>query len=139
MTHKKRFDDLLKLAKTMRKKSFWHREQTIQKWSRHVKEEAGEIGRAVRKKDWDNLREEIGDMMWDLAFLAEMANEQRLFSIHDSIQSAHNKVVRRNPHVFAGAKISSSKELQKIYNEIKRKEKEMKRKRKMKKISKKTK
>lgn len=128
-----KFSGLLKLAKTMRTKSDWHREQTIQKWSKFIVEEAAEIREAIRKKDWDELHEEIGDMMWDLAFLAQLAKEQRLFSIHDSIQSAHQKVRRRHPHIFGNKKIKNRRHLWNTYNAIKRQEKLDKQKRKQKK------
>ena len=138
MNNKKQFSDLLKLAKTMRKKSFWHREQTIEKWTRYILEEAKEIKEAARKIDWQELHEEIGDLMWVLVFLSQLAEEQRLFSIHDSIDSAHKKIVRRHPHVFANQKVSlkewlsNRKEYHGRYNQIKQQEKEAK-KRKLKK------
>ena len=129
----KKFSDLLALAKIMRKKSDWHREQTIAKWSKFIGEEAREIQDAIRKKEWDELHEEIGDMIWDLAFLAQIAKEQRLFSIQDSIRSAHQKVKRRHPHIFGNKKIKNRTHLWNTYNAIKRREKKEKARKKAKK------
>lgn len=120
---KKGFSDLLSLAKTMRQKNKWHKDQTIARFSKYLIEEAREIHLAAQKKDWDELHEEIGDLIWDLAFLSHIAEEKQLFSIHDSIHAAHQKIVRRNPHIFAGKKVKSEKELRKQYQEIKRQEK----------------
>lgn len=129
MKTKKQFLDLLHLAKTMRQKSDWHREQTIEKWTKFIIEEAAEIRHAAKKKDWDELHEEIGDMMWDLVFLSQLAKEQRLFTIHDSVHSAHQKIIRRHPNIFGDKKNKrlTKNELNQLYNQIKQEEKMEKR------------
>jgi NTP pyrophosphatase (non-canonical NTP hydrolase) len=133
------FADLLQLSKTMQRKNHWHQEQTIQSWTKHVVEEAAEIQKAVRKKDWEELEEETGDLFWVLLCLARVAEKKRLFSIHDSIHSVHKKIVRRHPHVFDKNKTVTKKEwkkrkkeLHQQYLAIKRKEKEKKKQRKKK-------
>ncbi len=118
------FSDLLLLAKTMRTKNKWHQNQTIERFSKYLIEEAREIHSAAQKKDWEEVQEEIEDMLWDLAFLTCIAEEKQLFSIHDSIHTAVEKIRRRNPHILAG---KNEEELRKQYQEIKRQEKLKKR------------
>ncbi|GEM_PF-4651873 len=123
MTRKKNLQDLQNLSGTMLEKSEWHQEQTLSSFSKFILEEAREIRSAIRKKDWVELRDEIGDLLWDAVFLSQLAQRQGLFSMNDSLASAHAKVHRRNPHIFGKVKIRNRRELWRMYRAIKRKEK----------------
>jgi MazG family protein len=78
----------------------WDREQTLQSLSHFVLEEAYEVVDAVERGDTTSLREEIGDHIFEGVFLAQIAAENGLFTVSDSLQSVTDKLVRRHPHVF---------------------------------------
>jgi nucleoside triphosphate diphosphatase len=78
----------------------WDREQTLQSLSHFVLEEAYEVVDAIERGDTRSLREEIGDHIFEGVFLAQIASENGLFTVSDSLQSVTDKLVRRHPHVF---------------------------------------
>lgn len=78
----------------------WDRRQTHASLLKHLREEAGEVCRAVRRKDWDNLREELGDILLHLLFHAQIAEEAGRFSMGEVLGGLKAKLIRRHPHVF---------------------------------------
>lgn len=82
----------------------WDARQTHSTLIKYLREEAGEVARAVRKKDWDNLREELGDVLLQVVFHAALAKKAGRFGIGDVVRGINSKLVRRHPHVFGGGK-----------------------------------
>lgn len=80
----------------------WDRRQTHSTLVKYLHEEASEVGRAVRKKDWANLKEELGDVLLQVVFHSALARRDGRFGLGDVIKSINAKMVRRHPHVFAG-------------------------------------
>ncbi len=78
----------------------WDREQTLASLSHFVLEEAYEVVDAIERGDFDALREEIGDHLFEGVFLAQIAKEQDRFEVADTLQAVADKLVRRHPHVF---------------------------------------
>jgi MazG family protein len=78
----------------------WDREQTFRSLSQFVLEEAYEVIDAIERNDHPALREEIGDHIFEGVFLAQIAADQRLFTVADSLNAVSDKLVRRHPHVF---------------------------------------
>lgn len=130
--NRKQFPDLLKLARTLRKKNPWHQKQTLESWSRYLVQEALEIEEAIKQKDWEELHEELGDLLWDVAFLLQLAEEQKLFKMQDSTTTAHKKIRRRNPHIFDKKNFGNQPYTHEIYLAIKEQEKKEKEQRKQK-------
>ena len=64
-------------------------------------EETYEVLDAIDRRDWDELRAELGDFMLQAVFFAQMASEEKLFDIGDSLDAINEKLIRRHPHVFA--------------------------------------
>ena len=81
----------------------WDIEQTFESLSPCVVEEAYEVSDAIANKDYENLKEELGDVLLQVIFQAEIANERELFNFDEIVDSLNNKLIRRHPHVFAGA------------------------------------
>ncbi len=79
----------------------WDRRQTHSTLVKYLHEEAGEVGRAVRKKDWKNLQEELGDVLLQVVFHSALARRDGRFGLGDVIRTINAKMVRRHPHVFA--------------------------------------
>ncbi len=78
----------------------WDREQTLQSLAHYVLEEAYEVVDAIERDDMADLREEIGDHIFEGVFLAQIAAERDLFDVSDSLAAVGQKLVRRHPHVF---------------------------------------
>jgi uncharacterized protein YabN with tetrapyrrole methylase and pyrophosphatase domain len=78
----------------------WDREQTLQSLVQFVLEEAYEVVDAIERGDFDGLREEIGDHVFEAVFLARIAAEAGRFGMADALGTVTSKLVRRHPHVF---------------------------------------
>jgi nucleoside triphosphate diphosphatase len=78
----------------------WDREQNFESIRKYTLEETYEVFDAIERKDWQNLCEELGDLLLQVLFYAQMASELGYFSIADVIAGINRKLVRRHPHVF---------------------------------------
>jgi ATP diphosphatase len=96
------FQQLVALMRTLRSPEGcpWDRQQTLQSLTHFVLEEAHEVVDAIERADIDAVKEEIGDHVFEGVFLAEVAAEDGLFTITDSLRAVVEKLVRRHPHVF---------------------------------------
>ncbi len=121
------FEELVELMKYMRgpKGCPWDREQTIEDFKKYLREESDEALEAIDNKDYDNLREELGDLLWHVVFISEIASEQGLFDIDEVVTSLHDKIVHRHPHVFAGVKADTSEDVKRLYVKIKENERKL--------------
>ena len=96
------FDELVELMTRLRAPGGcpWDRKQTLPDLKPYVIEEAYEVVDAIDRDDRRALAEEVGDMLLEAVFIAEITREEGTFDIYDSITSIHDKLVRRHPHVF---------------------------------------
>lgn len=78
----------------------WDREQTFDSIRKYTLEETYEVLDAIERRDWNHLKEELGDLLLQVLFYAEMASEAGHFNISDVISELNRKLVRRHPHVF---------------------------------------
>jgi MazG family protein len=78
----------------------WDREQTFDSIRKHTLEEAYEVLDAIERRDWPNLTEELGDLLLQVLFYAQMAADEGRFSITDVVETLNRKLIRRHPHVF---------------------------------------
>ena len=88
----------------------WDREQTWESIVPHTIEEAYEIADAVERGDVDHVRDELGDLLFQVVFQSRIAEEQGLFRFDDVVDAISNKLERRHPHVFGDATIGSAAE-----------------------------
>lgn len=82
----------------------WDREQTLHSLSRHVLEEAAEVVDAIEREDHAGLREEIGDLLFEGVFLAQVSQDEGGFDVTTALQTVCAKLIRRHPHVFPPAR-----------------------------------
>jgi tetrapyrrole methylase family protein/MazG family protein/ATP diphosphatase len=101
----------------------WDREQTPQSLRRYVLEEACEVIDAIDSNDPALLEEELGDLLLQVVFLAEMARPVHGFGPDDVVRGICEKLVRRHPHVFADAAVSSAEDVARQWESIKAQEK----------------
>ena len=85
----------------------WDRQQTFASIAPYTIEEAYEVADAIERDDPQRLRDELGDLLFQVVFHARMAEERGWFDFAAVAESIHGKLVRRHPHVFAGAAIEA--------------------------------
>jgi MazG family protein len=124
VTAKRSFDELVKLMTTLRGPNGcpWDREQTLDDLKPFVIEEAYEVVDAIDRNDRRALREEVGDLLMEAVFIAEIAQEEGSFDIYDSVTAIHDKLVRRHPHVFADVEVGSADEVITNWEKLKNEE-----------------
>ena len=81
----------------------WDVKQTMESLTRYTIEEAYEVADAIATGDMHDIKDELGDLLFQVVFYAQIASESRAFSFDDVAQSISDKLVRRHPHVFANA------------------------------------
>ncbi|MEJ2032963.1 MAG: nucleoside triphosphate pyrophosphohydrolase [Deltaproteobacteria bacterium] len=101
----------------------WDRKQTAESFKSYVIEEAHELLEAIDGNDPAHICEELGDLLFQLVFLARLYEEKGLFGMTDAIQAISAKMVRRHPHVFGDLKAGNDEELRRRWQEIKAREK----------------
>src|SRR5580704_1589059 len=78
----------------------WDREQSIDSIRKYTLEETYEVLDAIERRNWSDLKEELGDLLLQVLFYSEMASEAGDFTIAEVIEGLNQKLVRRHPHVF---------------------------------------
>jgi len=101
----------------------WDREQTFDSIKPYTLEEAYEVLEAIDNRDWDELKGELGDLLLQVLFYAEMAQEDGRFSIDDVLERLSTKLVNRHPHVFGDVKAETSADVLRNWEALKAEEK----------------
>jgi len=97
----------------------WDREQTFDSIKPYTLEETYEVLEAIDNRDWHELAGELGDLLLQVLFYAEMAKEQSSFSIDDVLDRLSSKLVNRHPHVFGDVKADTSAEVKRNWEALK--------------------
>jgi nucleoside triphosphate diphosphatase len=105
----------------------WDREQTFDTIKRYTLEETYEVLEAIDNRDWHELTGELGDLLLQVLFYAEMAQEEGRFSIDDVLDALSNKLTSRHPHVFGDVKAEDAHTVLKNWEALKAQEKSQKR------------
>ena len=100
----------------------WDRKQTFESLKPLLVEEVYEVVQAIDDKDPNGLKEELGDVLLHVVFLARMAKEKGWFDIDDVIEGIKTKLIRRHPHVFGDAQADDADQVIKQWEEIKKQE-----------------
>jgi len=114
-----KFNEFVEIVKRLRKECPWDREQTNDSIKAATIEETYEVVEAIEKKNYDELRNELGDLLLHVVFHTIIASESNNFTIDDVIDSIREKLIRRHPHVFGEVKVSGAEEVKKNWEEIK--------------------
>ncbi len=85
----------------------WDLKQTFDTIVPHTIEETYEVVDAIQNRDWSNLQEELGDLLFQVIFYSQMAKEQGLFEFSDVVETVNEKLTRRHPHVFSEVEFDS--------------------------------
>jgi MazG family protein len=101
----------------------WDQEQTFDSIKPYTLEETYEVLEAIDSRDWDELTGELGDLLLQVLFYAQMAREQQSFSIDDVLDRLSNKLVDRHPHVFGDVKADTPADVLRNWEVLKAEEK----------------
>src|SRR5436305_4555019 len=101
----------------------WDREQTFDSIKPYTLEEAYEVLEAIDNRDWDELTGELGDLLLQVLFYSEMAQEAGHFSINDVLNRLSSKLIDRHPHVFGDVKAETSADVLRNWEALKAEEK----------------
>jgi len=101
----------------------WDREQTFDSIKRHTLEETYEVFDAIERRAWPDLKDELGDLLLQVLFYAQMASEAGYFTLQDVASNLNAKLIRRHPHIFGDVVASNSADVLRNWEQIKQSEK----------------
>jgi tetrapyrrole methylase family protein/MazG family protein len=113
------WDDLVEIMARLRRSCPWDREQTHESLVRYLIEETYEVVDAIEGTDEGELCEELGDLLFQVVFHAQLATERGKFSVADVIDSLSNKMIRRHPHVFGDVAAASVADVWQNWDQLK--------------------
>tara|TARA_B100001996_G_scaffold177833_1_gene135747 strand:+ start:105 stop:875 length:771 start_codon:yes stop_codon:yes gene_type:complete len=122
------FTELLKIVEELRGPNGcpWDKEQTHESLLPYFLEEAYEVIESVEESNWENLKEELGDIMLHVILQTQIASEDNKFNIIDVLQTINKKLINRHPHVFGKKKTDAAFEAKQNWEAAKHKEKKRK-------------
>ncbi|MBU1151208.1 nucleotide pyrophosphohydrolase [Patescibacteria group bacterium] len=122
---KKTFKDLVEIADKLRSDTGcpWDREQTISSMLRYIDEEVEEVRQAIENGDHENLREELGDVLFQIIMISQIAKEHQYFEMDDVIDGVAKKLISRHTWVFGKDKAKTPQEALEMWKANKKKEK----------------
>jgi nucleoside triphosphate diphosphatase len=100
----------------------WDREQTFDSIMRHTLEETYEVFDAIERRAWPDLKDELGDLLLQVLFYAQMADDAGYFDLADVARNLNAKLIRRHPHIFAEAEAADAGAVLRNWEQIKQAE-----------------
>jgi XTP/dITP diphosphohydrolase len=117
---------LIKIMNELREKCPWDKKQTIHTLRQQTIEETFELADAITDKDWNGIKEELGDLLLHIIFYSKIADEEKKFSIPDVISAVCEKLIKRHPHIYPASnndgkliKVKDDEEVKKNWEQIK--------------------
>ena len=101
----------------------WDREQTFDTIKRHTLEETYEVFDAIERRAWPELRDELGDLLLQVLFYAQMASDEGYFTLEDVADGLSEKLIRRHPHIFGDVVAADADAVVRTWEQVKREEK----------------
>jgi len=118
-----KFQELVDILRRLRVECPWDKEQTFDSIKAATLEEAYEVVEAVDEKNYDELKNELGDLLLHIVFHSVIAEDNKLFIIDEVIDSIKDKLIRRHPHVFGDTIVNGAKDIERNWEKIKMQEK----------------
>lgn len=125
MDEQKISDSFLRLVKIMdelREKCPWDNKQTIETLRPLTIEETYELADAITEKNWQHVREELGDLFLHLVFYSKIGTEQQQFTLPDVLNGISEKLIARHPHIYSNVKVSDEEDVKRNWEKLKMKE-----------------
>jgi len=122
---KEHFEELVEVGKRLRAEDGCphDKDATYESIMDYVNEEIEELKQAVSKKDFKNMKEEIGDLIFNFIMLANIAEEEEKFNLKDVLDKVKKKIIERHEYVFGNNRKVTKEEAWKLYNEVKKRQK----------------
>jgi XTP/dITP diphosphohydrolase len=114
-----KFNEFVEIVKRLRKECPWDSKQTNESIKAATIEEAYEVVEAIEKKDYEELKNELGDLLLHVVFHTIIAGEKNNITIDDVISAIQKKLIRRHPHIFSDVEVADSEEVKKNWETIK--------------------
>lgn len=114
-----KFSELLNVMKKLRKECPWDREQTHESIKSATLEESYEVLESIDNKNYEELKNELGDLLLHIVFHSVIAEEDNEFTIDDVIETIIEKLIRRHPHIFGDVKVNSTDDITRNWESIK--------------------
>lgn len=120
-----KFETLINIMKMLRSPGGcpWDLEQTIDSLKKHLLEETYELLESMDDENYNNHKEELGDLLLQIVFQSNIRENEKKFNINDVIYEINNKLIRRHPHIFSNEIAENSSDVNKIWENIKKTEK----------------
>jgi XTP/dITP diphosphohydrolase len=103
----------------LREKCPWDKKQTIESLKSMTIEETYELADAIQNKDWNGIKEELGDMLLHIVFYAKIGEEQQAFSMDEIINGICEKLIRRHPHIYGDVSVDNDEDVKRNWEKIK--------------------
>jgi NTP pyrophosphatase (non-canonical NTP hydrolase) len=115
----KEFDEFVSIMRRLRRECPWDKEQTHESLKKHFVEEAYEALDAIDRKNFSDLKGELGDVALQVLFHSIIAEEEKRFTVEDVFTSINEKLIRRHPHIYGDAVVTSGAEQSALWDKIK--------------------
>lgn len=116
------FSSLVKIMNELREKCPWDKKQTIHTLRQQTIEETYELADAITEKNWESLKEELGDLLLHIIFYAKIGEEENKFTLQEVIDGISEKLIRRHPHIYGDVEVKNEEEVKKNWEQIKLRE-----------------
>ena len=121
-TNLRSIDALIKIMDELRIKCPWDKEQTMDSLKTLTIEETFELVEAINSSDFEDIKNELGDMLLHIVFYSKIASEKNIFDFNDVVESISKKLIYRHPHVYQNKKNISQEQVKKNWEKLKLKE-----------------
>lgn len=112
-------DRLINIMNELREKCPWDKKQTIHTLRQQTIEETFELADAITDKDWNAIKEELGDLLLHIIFYSKIAQEEKQFSLQEVINTICEKLIKRHPHIYGNVTVKDDEEVKKNWEQIK--------------------
>ena len=119
MEYIKNFERLVTIMNELREKCPWDKKQTIQTLRSMTIEETYELADAITEEDWQEIKEELGDILLHIIFYARIATEQNRFTLNDVLETICNKLIIRHPHIYGDTIVNDDEDVKRNWEKIK--------------------
>jgi MazG family protein len=119
MNQNTNIDRLVTIMDELREKCPWDIKQTIHTLRQQTIEETYELADAITDKDWNAIKEELGDLLLHVIFYSKIGTEQNKFTLHEVIDGICDKLIKRHPHIYGNVKVNDEEDVKKNWEQIK--------------------
>jgi XTP/dITP diphosphohydrolase len=113
---------LIKIMDELREKCPWDKKQTIHTLRSMTIEETYELADAIINNDWQNIKEELGDVLLHILFYSKIGSEEKQFTLDEVIEGISQKLIVRHPHIYGDVKVNNAEDVKRNWEQIKLKE-----------------